>query len=265
MNNYVGNPELKAQKTVKYELGIQQVLFPNISVDASVYYSDIRNLLGTEILETYEGFLFGRYINRDYGNVKGLIVSLEKRYSDMFSAKVDYTFQTASGNASDPLQNFYNNQSDPPVETTKKVVPLNWDQRSTFNIVATVGDPMDWTVGLVFTYGSGTPYTEDPRYTKGLRFENNGKKPTTKNLDLKATKNFQLFGLDIGAYLLIYNVLDIKNEYGVNASTGRAGQDLAAEEYIGYIYGLNTKEEYLLNPGDYSAPRQIRIGFGFGF
>jgi len=265
LNNFVGNPELKAQKTVKYELGLQQVLFPNISLDASIYYSDIRNLLGIEILETYEGFVFGRYINRDYGNVKGLILTLEKRYSDFFSAKVDYTFQVARGNASDPLQNFYNNQSDPPVETTKKVVPLNWDQTSTLNVIGSIGDPMDWTLGLIFTYGSGTPYTEDPRYTRGLRFENNGKKPSTMNLDLKATKNFQLFGLNIGAYLMIYNVLDIKNEYGVSASTGRAGQDLAAEEYIGFIYGLNTKEEYLLNPQDYSAPRQIRIGFGFGF
>lgn len=265
LNNFVGNPELKAQKTVKYELGIQQVLFPNISLDASVYYSDIRNLLGIEILDTYEGFVFGRYINRDYGNVKGLVLTMEKRYADLFSAKVDYTYQVARGNASDPLQNFYNNQSDPPVEETKKVVPLNWDQTSTLNVIATIGDPLDWTVGLIFTYGSGTPYTEDPRYTRGLRFENNGKKPTTMNLDMKATKNFEVFGLYISAYLMIYNVLDIKNEYGVSSSTGRAGQDLAAEEYIGYIYGLNTKAEYLLNPQDYSAPRQIRIGFGFGF
>lgn len=265
LNNFVGNPELKAQKTVKYELGLQQVLFPNISLDASVYYSDIRNLLGIEVLETYEGFLFGRYINRDYGNVKGLILTLEKRYSDLFSAKIDYTYQVARGNASDPLQNFYNNQSDPPVEETKKVVPLNWDQTSTLNISATFGDPSDWTVGLIFNYGSGTPYTEDPRFTRGLRFENNGKKPSVFNLDLKATKNFEVFGLYVNAYLLVYNLLDIKNEYGVSASTGRAGQDLAAEEYTGYIYGLNTMREFLLNPQDYSAPRQIRIGLGVGF
>ena len=265
LNNYVGNPELKAQKTVKYELGIQQVIFPNVVVDASVYYSDIRNLLGIQILETYEGFLFGRYINRDYGNVKGLVVTLEKRYSDYFSAKVDYTYQVARGNASDPLQNFYDNQSDPPVQETKKVVPLNWDQTSTLNVVATVGDLNDWTVGLIFSYGSGTPYTEDPRYTRGLRFENNGAKPSILNLDLKATKIFDVFGLSFNTYLMIYNVFDIKNEYGVSASTGRAGQDLTAEEYTGIIYGLNTKEEYLLNPQDYSAPRQIRIGFGIGF
>lgn len=265
LNDFVGNPELKAQKTVKYELGVQQVIFPNVSLDASIYYSDIRNLLGIQILETYEGFLFGRYINRDYGNVKGLILTLEKRYSDLFTTKIDYTYQLARGNASDPLQNFYNNQSDPPVEETKKVVPLNWDQTSTLNISATVGDPNDWTVGVIFNYGSGTPYTEDPRYTKGLRFENNGGKPSTINLDLKATKNFKFFGLYFNTYLLIYNALDIKNEFGVSASTGRAGQDLAAKEFTGIIYGLNTLQEFLLNPQDYSAPRQIRIGFGVGF
>jgi outer membrane receptor protein involved in Fe transport len=265
LNNYVGNPELKAQQTIKYELGVQQVLFPNIVLDASVYYSDIRNLLGIEILETYEGFLFGRYINRDYGDVKGLIVTLEKRYSDYFSAKIDYTYQVARGNASDPLQNFYNNQSDPPVEETKKVVPLNWDQTSTLNVIATVGDLTDWSVGLIFQYGSGQPYTEDPRYTRGLRFENNGTKPSFINLDLRATKNFDLFGLYLNTYLLIYNILDIKNEFGVSASTGRAGQDLYAEEYTGVIYGVNTKEEYLLNPQDYSMPRQIRIGLGITF
>ncbi|HMN49706.1 MAG TPA: TonB-dependent receptor [Ignavibacteriaceae bacterium] len=265
LNTIVGNPELKAQKTVKYELGVQQVIFPNVSLDASVYYSDIRNLLGTQILSTYEGFLFGRYINRDYGNVKGLIVTIEKRYSDFFSAKIDYTYQVARGNASDPLQNFYNNQSDPPVEETKKVVPLNWDQTSTLNVIATVGDPLDWTVGIIFSYGSGTPYTEDARYTRGLRFENNGTKPSTLNLDLKATKIFNVFGLDFNTYLMIYNLLDTKNEYGVYGSTGRAGQDLAAEEYTGTIYGLNTKQEFVLNPQNYSAPRQIRIGFGVGF
>ncbi len=265
VNNIIGNPELKAQKTVKYELGLQQVLFPNISLDMSVYYSDIRNLLGMEILETYEGFSFARYINRDYGNVKGLVLTLEKRYSDLFSAKVDYTFQVAQGNASDPNQVFNNNQSDPPVETPKRLVSLDWDQTSTLNISFTLGNPLDWTVGLIYSYGSGNPYTEDSRYTSGLLFENNGRKPSTMNVDLKATKNFDVFGLTFNTYLLVYNLFDIKNEYGVSSSTGRAGVDLRAQEYSGVIYGVNTKQEYLLNPQDYSSPRQIRLGFGVGF
>ncbi|MBK7979860.1 MAG: TonB-dependent receptor [Ignavibacteriae bacterium] len=265
LSSIIGNPNLKAQKTVKYELGVQQVVFPNISVDASIYYSDINNLLGTEVIKTYDGDLYGRYFNRDYGNVRGLVLTLDKRYADMFSAKIDYTYQVAQGNASDPLTNFYNQQTQPPKESNKKVVPLNWDQNHTLNASITIGDAKDWTVGLIFNYGSGMPYTEDARFTQNLRFENNGRKPTVLNLDLKATKTLEIYGLFFNTYLLVYNLFDIKNEYGVSASTGRAGVDLGAEQYTGVIYGLNTIKEYLLNPNDYSAPRQVRIGFSVGF
>ena len=265
LNSIIGNPELKAQKTVKYELGLQQILFPNISSDLSIYYSDIRNLLGMEVMDTYEGFTFARFINRDYGNVKGLIVTLEKRHSDYFSAKVDYTYQIAQGNASDPFAVYNNSRSNPPIEETKKLLPLNWDQTSTLNISVTVGNLTDWSVGFIYTYGSGAPFTVSDRYNRGLRFENNGRKPSVMNLDLKATKTFNVFGLYFNTYLIVYNLIDIRNEYNVSSSTGRAGIDLQAEEYTGYIYGLNTIDEYLINPTDYSAPRQIRLGFGVGF
>jgi len=264
-SSFIGNPELKAQKTVKYELGLQQVIFPNVSLDLSVYYSDIRNLLGSEIKETYEGFLYGRYVNRDYGNVKGLIVSLDKRFANFFSAKLDYTYQFAAGNASNPQSVFLNNRSDPPVETTKKVVPLNWDQTSTLNLSLNVGNPQDWNTGLIFSYGSGLPYTEDTRYSRGLLFENGGVKPSTFNLDLRANKHIEFSGLDFNVFLIVYNLLDIRNEYGVSSTTGRAGIDLNAEAYTGTIFGLNTIEEYLKNPGNYSRPRQLNIGFSVGF
>ncbi|KAF0158995.1 MAG: Outer membrane receptor protein [Ignavibacteria bacterium] len=264
LSSMVGNPELKAQKTVKYELGLQQVVFPNVSLDLSVYYSDIRNLLGTEILKTYEGFNFGRYINQDYGHVKGLIITLDKRYADMFAAKIDYTYQVASGNASDPLQNYYNNQSDPPTEGNKRVVPLNWDQTHTVNMSLTFGDPSDWTTGLIMSYGSGAPYTVSTRYSQGLRFENNGRRPSTLNVDLKANKLFNVFGLDVNTFLLVYNLFDIKNEYGVYASSGRANVDLETQ-FAAPIIGRNTIEEYVNNPQMYSAPRRISLGFNVNF
>ena len=65
-------------------------------------------------------------------------------------------------------------------------------------------------------------------------------------------------------FLLVYNVLDIKNENDVYASTGRANADLNVKE-AGDIFGINTFEEYLNNPAMYSTPREIRLGFGFGF
>lgn len=102
-----------------YEIGLQQVLFENFALNFSVYYRDIRNWLGMEIINTYEGFKYARFINRDYANVKGFILSLDKRFADYFSAKIDYTFQIAQGNASDPYAVYNNNQTNPPIEETK--------------------------------------------------------------------------------------------------------------------------------------------------
>ena len=264
LNTITGNPDLDAQKTVKYELGLQQVILPNVALDVTAYYSDIRNLLGMEIINTYEGFKYARFINRDYGNVKGLILTLDKRFTDWFGLTIDYTYQIAEGNSSDPFAVYNDNQSDPPVESEKKVVPLDWDQKSTVNLQGTVGQPGDWTIGLIVQYGSGMPYTEDIQINNGVRFENGGRKPATINVDLKADKFFDLFGVKMHAYLLVYNLFDTRNEYGVYATTGRATSDLNTK-FAGEINGLNTIDEYINNPGMYSAPRQVRLGLSFGF
>jgi outer membrane receptor protein involved in Fe transport len=264
LSNRIGNPDLEAQRTVMYELGLQQVLFTNIGLDFTVYYRDIRNLLGMEIINTYEGFKYARFINRDYANVKGFILSLDRRFADYFGIKMDYTYQIAEGNASDPMSVFYNNQTDPPVETNKKVVPLDWDQRSTLNLSFNVGQPGDWSVGAILQYGTGFPYTEDIRVSNGLRFENGGIKPTTFTVDLRAEKTIALGNVDMTFFALVYNLLDRKNEQNVDAASGRTNIDLFT--YLaGPIYGLNTIEQYVNNPGNFSAPRQLRLGVSVEF
>ncbi len=266
LSSIMGNPDLKAQKTVMYEIGLQQGLTTDLSLDFTVYNRDIRNWLGMEIINTYQGVNYARYINRDYANVKGFIVSLDKQFSDLFSAKLDYTFQVAEGDASDPMSVFYNNQSNPPVETNKIFLPLDWDQRNTLNIEGDIGQAGDWTVGLIFTYGSGFPYTEDIRVSQGILFDNNGVKPATYNVDLRAQKGLRIGGASLNLFFLIYNLLDIKNEYGVNSYTGRAN-DLPIQDInnAGTVIGLNTLQQYVNDPSSYSAPRSLRVGLSLDF
>ncbi len=259
LSSVTGNPDLNAQKTVKYEIGLQQVIFPQVALYLTAYYSDIRDLLATEIINTYEGFKYARFTNKDYANVTGFIISLDKRYSDYFSAKLDYTFQIAEGNSSDPMAVYNDNQSDPPIEPEKKVVPLDWDQRSTLNLSANIGVPNDWNIGFIARYGSGMPYTEDVQVSNGVRFENGGRKPSTFYFDLKANKTFKFLGVNWNAFLLVYNLFDIRNEIEVYPTTGRATVDLNTQ-YAGDIIGLNTIDDYINNPSMYSAPRQIKIG-----
>ena len=163
----------------------------------------------------------------------------------------------------DPYSVYNKNQSNPPIEESKHVVPLDWDQRNTLNLAVSVGELNNWNVGLIFQYGSGSPYTEDVKVSQGVTFENGGVKPSTFNIDLRADKRFDVFGVDVSTFLLIYNLLDIQNEYGVYASTGRATVD-SNIQFAGPVIGLNSIDQYVKNPSMYSKPREIRIGFGFG-
>jgi outer membrane receptor protein involved in Fe transport len=264
VSTITGNPDLEVQRTVNYELGLQQVLFDIFALDLTAYYRDIRNYLGMEIIDTYDGKQYGRYINRDYANVRGFVASIEKRFSDSYSIRVDYTFQVAEGNASDPRTVYYNSQSYPPLETPKSVVPLDWDQRNTLNLTLMVGKPGDWTASAIFQYGSGYPYTEDVRVSHGITFLNSAIKPTYYNLDLRAEKSFQLIGFNLSTFLWVYNLLDIKNEFNVNSTTGRANLDIFTYQ-AGPIRGLNTIDQYLNDPTSFSAPREVRLGLSLEF
>ncbi len=265
LNTVKGNPDLEPQRTVMYELGLQQALSNQLVVEFTAYYRDIRDLVGTEIIETYDTKKYARYVNRDYGNVTGMILSFEKRFADHWGARLDYTFQIAEGNSSDPQTVFLDNQSDPPRESEKQLIPLDWDQRHTLNLALNTGTPGSWNAGLISRFGSGTPYTAASRFLLGeVVFRNNRTKPPSLSFDLKAEKFFNIDRTRLTAYLWIVNLFDRLNEWNVYGSTGTADNDLEAELGAGEIIGLHTLDDYISNPTYYSPPRQIRLGLSVG-
>lgn len=266
LNTVKGNPDLKPQRTVMYEMGLQQALSDQLVVEFTAYYRDIRDLVGTEIIETYDTKKYARYVNRDYGNVTGMILSFEKRFASHWGARLDYTLQVAEGNSSDPQTVFLDNQANPPRESEKQLIPLDWDQRHTLNLALNTGTPGSWNAGLVGRFGSGTPYTAASRFLLGeVNFRNNRTKPASISFDLKAEKFFHIDRARLTAYLWIVNLFDRLNEWNVYGSTGTADNDLEAQLGAGEIIGLHTLDDYISNPTYYSPPRQIRFGLAVGF
>lgn len=259
----IGNADLEPQKTVQYEVGFQQQFGENVGVDVTGFYKDISNLLGSRILSTYTGDIYGQYVNRDYGNVKGLTIALNRRMSDGFSAKLDYTFSIAEGNASDPNSAFYDAQANK--EPEKQLVYLDWDQRHTLNGSVMFMLPFDIYTSFICEYGSGFPYTPTVP-NLGTTFENSDRKPATFNVDARLSKTMVFDGWELAFTMNIYNLLDIRNELSVYGDTGSAEYSLIptyTPEYSGWAY--NTLAEYLYRPGYFSAPRQIRIGLSTTF
>ncbi len=263
--NTVGNASLKPQKTVIYEIGLQQQIGQEYGLNITAYFKDIRNLLGTQVLYTLEGFRYARYINRDYGYVRGITLDFEKRYSHGVSASIDYTFQIAKGNASDPNSAYLDQQTDPPKETVKQLVPLNWDRRHQVNATITLGIPGKYAVTIVGRFGTGFPYTPTFQYVQ-TAVENSGRKPNVYNVDIYAYKDFTLWSLDFSLFFRVFNLFDRLNEREVFTDTGRAGYTLAPL-YVGGLRprGINTLEEYFIRPDFYYEPRQIQLGLQLEF
>jgi len=264
LKSRMGNADLEPERTVIYEIGLQQQLAEDIGIDITGFYKDIRGLVGTEIYELYIlGDRYARYINRDYGNVRGFTIALDKRGRGLLSASVDYTYQVAEGNASDPDAVFYDRQSDPPRESEIQVVPLDWDQTHTLNFVVTLGRPNSWNLSLIGRFGSGLPYTPEVQHLR-TSFENSERKPAQYTFDLYAYKEFQWRNLKYSIFLKVYNLFDRKNENQVYLDTGRAGYTLVSR-YAGDVQGVNTLEDFLNRPDFYSEPRRVVAGITVGF
>ncbi len=257
LNTIMGNAAFEPKKTVIYQLGLQQMIARGLVMDITGYYKDMRNLVGTQIYELYIlGDRYARYENRDYGNVRGVAVSLTQKPLSWFTGSLDYTFQIAEGNASDPRAVFYDRQSDPPRAPEIQVVPLDWDQRHTLNLTFSIARNQ-WGIGLIGRYGSGLPYT--PEYqNQRTAFENSERMPETINFDLNAHYDIQIAECTLVLYTQVKNLFDRLNARDVFNDTGSPQYSLVPT----YVpeQPLHSLEDYLTRPDFFAPPRQIILG-----
>ncbi|MCX6151270.1 MAG: TonB-dependent receptor [Ignavibacteriales bacterium] len=264
VGNMIGNADLEPQRTTIYEIGLQQALTDVLGISVTAYYKDIRNLLGTEIHIKNDFKKFAKFINRDYGAVSGFIISLDKRFSEGFAANIDYTYQIAKGNASDPNDAFNKAQANPPVEANKQLVLLDWDRRHSLNFTVTYGEPDNFIASLIGRLGSGLPYTPALQNQRtGL--ENSDTRPAVFNIDLYVTKYLKFLDNSFAVFLKVYNLFDTANELNIFNDTGRAGYSLEVTRAQQQPRGINTIQEYYTRPDFYSAPRQIILGASVSF
>lgn len=246
----MGNPDVRAEKTVAYEFGYKQALDDRFSFEVTTFYKDIRDLLGTEFITTYNGAEYPRITNVDFGSVMGVTVTLDQRKIGHLSTNLNYTWQRATGQASDPHETA--TRAEQGEDPRPRVVPLNWDQRHTVNLTTTLAVPDAYSVSAVFRLASGQPYTPASDTGFGSGFEHNsGRKPTSFSVDLRADK--RLTGGTFAASLFgrIFNLTDARFfNGGVFETSGSP-----------YYSRFPTKDiAGLLNPTRYYTPRRIELG-----
>ncbi len=251
----LGNPDVSPERTVQYEFGYKHALNADIGVDATVFYKDIRDLLGVEFVSTYNGAEYARLTNADFGEVLGVTLAFDHRRFGPASIAMDYTWQDAVGNASDPRETATRvaDGEDP----RPRLVPFTWDQRHTLNLTVSLTDPIGYSASAILRATSGQPYTPllDSGFGNGLE-ANSGRKPSTFLLDLRGEKALgKRWGTDVALFARAFNVFDARFANGfVFSSTGSP------------YYSRFTESDRvtLANPTRFAGPRRIEIGLRFG-
>ncbi|MDP1676053.1 MAG: TonB-dependent receptor [Bacteroidota bacterium] len=275
----LGNATLKPERTIAYEIGMQQGLTEDVAVDVTAFYKDVKNLLGIEALSTVDNVAYRRYINRDYGNVRGLTVALRYGGNGFISGFVNYSLQIAKGSSSDPefiqlIQTATSIGGEPVEFIERKIISLDWDQTHTLNAVLTLQEVSNWSLSFIGSFSNGLPFTPvfvERRDIAVREFLNAERKPTQWNLDLKAQKMFSFVGINTTFFLKVNNVFDLTNEVDVYSSTGRAtynARSIRDEELLRdklQQEGLFTLNEVDARPTWYSEPRRIEFGFEINF
>lgn len=267
-----GNADLKPQKTVKGEIGLQQQIGSDISIDVTMFFEDFRNLVGTQ---TDEVLVFGGarsysiYANSDFGFSRGITARFEKRFSGGLATNIDYTYSITKGNASNPADARNAILGGAAPETF--IAPLDWDQTHTLNIVVAYTQPRNFGFSIIGNLYSGQPYTpqinKNTRVTQNAFPRNSGRKPNIFNIDMRAYKDIALANTTLTIFIKVYNLLDANNPRGVYGDTGDpffTFSKLEAQKINPKLY-YNTLDDLYTNPGFFSEPRRVEFGISYNF
>jgi outer membrane receptor protein involved in Fe transport len=277
-----GNPDLEPETNISYQAGVQHLFSRDISGQFSVFFKDIYGLITVRQERDDFGNLVNVYFNGDYASSRGFETSLIKSFSHKFSAEVNYTFQLATGVASDPntaLQFFNGGQLYLPISEQ----PLDWDQRHTLSVQAVVRDPGKWGFRMLWQYGSGFPFT--PSFRNDRRpdpaLNNSRRLPSVARLTIDGDKYFKVWGQNVTLWFDARNVLDSKNIAQVGGfNFTNPYVDGAGDDYLIYFtetgrsggaYLQDVNGDYLLDwvpvrdPRVYEEGRAVRLGASVTF
>jgi len=264
-----GNPDLKPQSTISYELGFRQEFSREFLLDATIFYRDIRNWITSgPLVQTRNLVTYSTYTNKDYANVQGITLTFNKRLSNYYAFDLNYTFQVAQGTNSKPEDEF--NQAKDNKEPALFLTPLDWDQNHILNFSFYVGSDR-WGGSLIARYGTGLPYTPEitqftsDRGISSVLDRNSRRKPNQFSMDLKLNYVFKISNLDLNVFMNVFNLLDSRIVVNVFGDTGQPDFTTEGQNIGEDPARPNTVDEYFIRPWHYAQPRLVQLGFDLNF
>ncbi len=222
---YLGNPELRFEKTVAYELGYEHNLFNMFLLKVAGYYKDIsyqpswiyyRNINGT--------VSYYRMSDLNYQDIRGFEFTLTKRYGRWVSGFINYTYDVRTSGYFGYLR-YYEDPNEQrqylrenPYQSKPRPQPyarVNISFRTPSNYGPKfAGMPLlgDFNLNVLAVWRSGRYYTYNPFNKPGVLY--NTRWRDYYNVDLRFSKMFTLktenHSFDIQFFLDVRNVFNFK-------------------------------------------------------
>jgi len=276
----LGNPNLEPELTVSYQAGISHQFTDDIAGNFVVFNKDIYGLISSTQFTDSSGVQGFRFINRTYASSRGLEISLEKRLTRRLGFEVYYTYSFADGVASDAD---FGRSAAGLTHLPTEELPLDWDQRHTFNVTLRLADRNKWGATMIYSYGSGLPWTPVDRFARRQdpTVENSRRLEPTHKLSLQGRKLFNVYGRELTLFFEGRNLLDDDVLLPGGTSPGAfpaleaantdGGSYLTETGKYGGAYLQDNNDDGLdefnpvYDPTIWETHRQWRLGLGFEF
>ena len=238
------------ERTTLFEVGIRQVLTPNLAFTLTGFYKDTKdqiqlrrvyNSLGNPLLLSYQ--------NTDFGTVKGMEITLQLRRTERLQVNVNYTLSQALGTGASSGSNSVATSDEAKARFPNFVAtqPFNQTHRGSmildYRFAKGDGGPVLEGLGasLIMSFNSGHPYTKiaslknfgqanawnigvyalgDARFRNPIEPVNSSTTPWVFNMDLNISKMFYLGAVNFEIYANVLNLLNTQQIINVYPSTG---------------------------------------------
>jgi len=277
----LGNPALKPENTNAYDVGLVQGLPYGFRLDVSAYYKDVRDLVESAYYTDRNFEVYRTYINRDYADIKGFHVSLEKVGSGL-RGYLRYNYEAAKGKSSNDLNapvNFFETP-DPTYGKVKLPDPedvyLDYDRTHKLLLNLRYSTSKEWgpailgvhpfgefSISSTYRLMTGRPYTWDET-GQGLKY--NKRTPTEHDWRMRIQKKFRFGGTRMTWYFEGFNLLNEKvyhysRIFADERETARYEQGQNVLIYDEYAPYTTSQAIYVIN----NEPRHYRMGLIFEF
>jgi len=269
----MGNRLLQPRKTVEYEIGIQHNI-KGLVLDLTAFYKDITNTVRTVTVYTLGG---GRYLtdgNGDYGDAKGIEISIRKPLTQYWGCYLNYSWSTGIQGRSGSPDVIAAPGSNVQIGEQQNIGDVLVFIPAKLKYGFTLATPSDFSFlggilsNMQFSLDDQIYY---PNTNIGSDvFSEAGKlyvRPAYKNIDLRLRKEIVLGTLRPAIFIEIRNAF---NDQWVNLDIVKAAAPADRVKFINSGFRefpeKNTDGSPFTNQLEYyNLPRQIIFGINIGF